>query len=819
MVEFKLILLTYWGFYRRHFGLLVLFLVGLSLGSALLTAIQGLNFEAAKRYQSTTAMINHPISHFIRPILGQNYLPFALWEQLRAKGVTSAQPVLEGTIKTQAGQLLRIKGVNLLQWLNKTSAAQNVTAPLSRSQTAAMPMSFLNTLYLDPTMIIRLGLDPDNPVLIFENAEQSMPVIAMEGLGKSGLVDIHVADTLLQANGQTSYFEVTNDTADPQLALSIIKALTSTVGRVESVEEQAFDGLSQAFFLNLKALALLGYVVGAFLSFNAIKLAYTSRQTLQQQLFILGCSMKMLLKALIVELIALSFIAAIFGAVLGSVLANLLVLDVSSTLQSLYKLDRALVVSFDWWLVLFAFILNGVVLFGFVLMQVRHRHLKCVWLRFTAVFVTVFITGYYYFFAVTEVEALMLCVGVLMLFFIVTPITIKSVFVVNWPTKNVVLLWLRADSSNQLSALSSSVLAMLMAVGAAISMQIMVGSFSDALDKHLTKRLSADLYIRVEDKLDELKNTLAQRQDIERVGVYWHAPVEVIKNTGEPNHIYSAKLMSFGQSSEYYSHLNLLGDKSVTPRHFRVESSYHGCLINEPGLLKYQFSVGDKVIIQQQNRYLKCVITGAFYDYGEQALAFVSTTDAMLSSTIRFQQYGVSLWLEDAKSASGIRDELMTLHALDSSQIIENRQFKAFAKRLFNSTFTVTSALNFFIILIALFGMWVSFLTLGRQQLEPITVLQRLGVSNRTLLGAKLLQTGLIIGATLGLAVPLGVLLGWVLLNYVMPIAFGWSMALTIDWSVLTTFIVSIFIAALVFSAIPLRKVLIRNTPSEHMHL
>ncbi|MFT5996486.1 MAG: putative ABC transport system permease protein, partial [Glaciecola sp.] len=100
MAELKLILFTYYQFYRRHVGLLLLFFVGFSLGAALLTAIQGLNLEAGKRYQQTTALIQNPVTHFVRPVLGQSKLPQVIWSNLREQGFDQAQPVLEGVIET-----------------------------------------------------------------------------------------------------------------------------------------------------------------------------------------------------------------------------------------------------------------------------------------------------------------------------------------------------------------------------------------------------------------------------------------------------------------------------------------------------------------------------------------------------------------------------------------------------------------------------------------------------------------------------------------------------------------------------------------------
>ncbi|TMO79048.1 ABC transporter permease [Pseudoalteromonas aurantia] len=821
MTEFKLILQTYWWFYRRHIGLLLLFFVGFSLGSALLTAIQGLNLEASKRYQSTTAMINNPVTHFIRPALGEHDLPFSLWTQLRQQGVTAAQPVVEGWAKTQTGASVNIRGVNLFQWLG--AANNDSSQSVERSHTNVATLTFVNAIYLDPSVMKRLNLSAEHPTLSFNDSIKNIPVVAMKGLGGSALMDIYLADQLLNKNGQISYFEVTEQSTEQQ---TIITTLLKNGERLEPVQEQAFDGLSRAFFLNLKALALLGYVVGAFLSFNAIKLAYTSRQTLQNQLFVLGCSEQMLTKTLLTEFTVLSFVAAIFGALLGTSLANFLVLDVSYTLQSLYQLDRTLIVQFDWSLVLLGFVLNLLVLLCFVFIQTRNSLFNSPLLKIGSVLLVMMASGYLYLFAVTEVEALLLCMGVLLLFFGITPWFIRRVFLIKWPTKNAVLLWLKADSSTQLSALTSSVLAMLMAMGAAVGMQIMVGSFSDALDKHLTQRLSADLYVRPAGDFEQLKKELVNHQSVAQVGVYWHAPVEVrtlMQNergtTPSDNKKAAAKLISFGEASQYHQHLNLLGDESVAPYHFVINDTERGCLINEPGLRKYALSTGDRVLIEQGDTYIRCVITGVFYDYGEQALTLVTTTHEIAKSGIQFERYGLSLWLNEGANTSTLRDELMTHYGLDSAQVVANKQFKAFAKTLFKSTFYITNALNSFIILIALFGMWVSFLTLGRQQLEPITVLQRLGVSNKSLLLAKLLQTGVIIGATLALAIPLGLSLGWVLLKYVMPIAFGWSMALTVNWVEIGLFSVVIFIFALISCAVPLSKVLLRGTPNEHVAL
>ena len=177
-----------------------------------------------------------------------------------------------------------------------------------------------------------------------------------------------------------------------------------------------------------------------------------------------------------------------------------------------------------------------------------------------------------------------------------------------------------------------------------------------------------------------------------------------------------------------------------------------------------------------------------------------------MNSSLNYTEYGLSLWLKPNSDVDAIAEYIQKQHQLDSQQVIANQQFKRFAKQLFGKTFYVTQALNIFIMLIALFGMWVSFLTLGRGQLQPMAVLQTLGVTQQQLLGAKVLQAALIILTTLLLAIPLGLSLGWVLLTYVMPIAFGWTMAMTVNWLQLGGFTVLMFMLALFVSALPLIK-------------
>lgn len=800
MAELKLILITYMQFYRRHVGLLLLFFIGFSLGAALLTAIQGLNLEAGKRYQQTTALIANPVTHFIRPVLGENRLPNSMWSRIRAAGFTQVQPVLEGVIETDKQQKLALRGVNLLQWLTQnTDSSASASASTANNSYSGFEQ-LLNTVYIDPKLMQRLNLKNSRINIKMGDATRTLTVSELQGLGMTMLVDISLADKLLRANGVISYFEVSGLNSKQAAKLN---ALLGEQARLEAAQEQAFDALSEAFFFNLQALALLGYVVGAFLSFNAIKLAYNARAHLQQQMWVLGCQRSALIKALAIELTLLSFFAAVLGAILGAALANALVMDVSATLRGLYQLDRSFVVNLDSSMVASGFTLNIFVLLGFLASQSARLSTVLARIKWPMLMLAIAATSYLALTANTKMGALLLCVCVLLLFFVVTPPIVKAVFKLPWPTQNPIIQWLKADSIVQLPALLSSVLAILMAMGAAVGMQIMVGSFSDTLDTHLEKRLSADLYVRPDQNIQALGAKLRELPEVEKVGVYWSANSEL----KTPKTMVAVDVMAFGATASYNQHLTLLNNKAPTSTAFeKNKNGIVGCLVNEPALLQYSLTVGDVITLRQHINTLTCQVRAAYYDYGEQGLNVVVTTTALLNSSLSYTEYGLSLWLKPNSDVDAIAEYIQKQHQLDSQQVIANQQFKRFAKQLFGKTFYVTQALNIFIMLIALFGMWVSFLTLGRGQLQPMAVLQTLGVTQLQLLGAKILQAALIILTTLLLAIPLGLCLGWVLLTYVMPIAFGWTMAMTVNWLQLGGFTVLIFILALFVSALPLIK-------------
>jgi putative ABC transport system permease protein len=785
--EIKLILTTHLAFYRRHPWLMALFFLGFSLGSALLTAISGLNQEANTRYQNSSALINNPVTHLIKPLTGKYRIDGNLWLSLRQHGFVNAQPVLRGRLKTNKGKTLAIQGVDTLLWLNSTQYKQ------SSANADKTPQRFsLSTLLIDSQFADRISTKIDNKAhFLLDNVQHQPDIVLVDGIGLWAITDIANADYLLDAKGQLSFIELSYVT-DQQLL--VIKQLIEGKAQLIDAEQQSFDVLSEAFFFNLTALAMLGYIVAAFLSFNAIKLTLTARQKLLKQMQLLGCIKRNIQFSLAVELIIVSFCTALLGTLGGYLIANALVLDVNRTLVGLYQLDKALVINWQWSNVLLGFVLNISALAVILLAQAKEIANKGKLMFYGLLSCNLAGLIWLLNYATNEYQALLLCFSLLILFILLVPKALSGVVSLPTTTTNALTQWLHADTRFHIKDLHIAIIAILVALGSAIGMQIMVKSFSSTLNAHLEKQLSADIYLRA-DKLDNnLRRTLSNLSEVERLSIY-------MESDGKVNNVPSS-LSSFGKSFEHYQHISLTSGLPISENNFTDK----GCLANEQSKIKFGFLLNDVAIFEQNSTKFSCRITGFFYDYGNPKLSLYTLEKRQKTAALNHDVFGYSIRLKSSTSVADFSERLINEFEQDSTKILPNKRFKEIANALFEDTFVVTKALNGFILAIALLSLCTSLLSLSVNQLKQLTILRNLGVTQRQLLTMKLLQTAGVVLFTTLFAIPLGFALGFALLKFVMPIAFGWTIHFSLDLSSLLLTCLTLVGVSVLCAYLPIRK-------------
>jgi putative ABC transport system permease protein len=783
MNETKLILHSQLQFYKRHPWVSLFFFLGLSLGSALISAINSLNTHAQNRYEDATSALKSSVSYIIHPALGNVSIPHDIWVQLSHAGITT-QPVLEGQTKLNGiNQNVMIKGINLLQWLKKNTDRETTNTVTS------------GQVFVDQQLSRKLQLDQNQTELTFNNAVTIKPLVVVKNMGPWILMDISYADHILQKNGAISFIEVG---ALSPVKLEEIRRIIKGYGRITSVANQEFDELSEAFFFNLKALAMLGYVVGLFLSYNALQLMLILKKPLIYQMSLLGCRPTTMGSALVLELCIIALFTAIVGNGFGYILSKALTFDINQTLISLYNLNTTLQTQWHWKQLLLGFFINISALSAILLGQQLPKNKMMTYIKYGIFLFAVGVAFILFKFKQVESSASALLLGALVIFIFAVCIIQLLYFLFRLPIhfKHPLIHWLKMSSQYHITDNITSILAVLVALAAAMSTQIMVDSFEFTLNNYLNQRLNADIYLRPNQNEKLSAAALEELPYLEKINPFLIASGQIDGHT--------ATIRSYGDGLEHYDHIGLLNQAPIT----LAQLTQPNCLINEPAHLKYNYQVGDTVVFHQQNIDYECTISGVYYNYGEQYVQLIMDSKALESSGLRYQRTGYALNLKEADNINQAIVDLKYRFELSSNEIIQNKQLKTIANKLFSDTFAVTQAINSLMIIIALISIIVNVITMGKHQINRYFLLQALGVSLPQLWIIKMIQRGIMTSLTLIFTLPLGIMLGYILLDFVMPIAFGWSIPMQISWLNMSNMVILVVSAALLVAAAPLYSLL-----------
>jgi putative ABC transport system permease protein len=119
--------------------------------------------------------------------------------------------------------------------------------------------------------------------------------------------------------------------------------------------------------------------------------------------------------------------------------------------------------------------------------------------------------------------------------------------------------------------------------------------------------------------------------------------------------------------------------------------------------------------------------------------------------------------------------------------IRSNRELRALSLQIFDRTFVITDVLYWLAVGVAIVGILGSMLALQLERARELAILRAVGMTPWQLGSMVTLQSGLI-GLLSGLAaLPLGLLMAWVLIDVINRRSFGWEMDISIEPAFLFT--------------------------------
>ncbi len=746
-------ILSHW---RMHPLQLAMLLVGLSLATALWSGIQAINAEARASYGEAAAMLGRDQLESLVPRAGGRF-DEETYIQLRRAG-WQVTPVLEARGRI-GDERLTIMGVD------------PVTAPPQAGLADLDDGAGLGPFLTPP------GQGFAAPETAQRLRQADFPVLATDDIAPGTVVvDIGVAQGLLDAHGELSYLLI----APQQPAgLPALDEVAPQLDRVAPRAEGDLAQLTDSFHLNLTAFGFLAFAVGLFIVHSAVGLAFEQRRTMFRTLRALGLSGRSLMGMVLCELLGLALIAGLVGVALGYVIAAALLPDVAATLGGLYGADLAggLTLRPQWWASGLGIALAGTLLAAArdlwrtarlsVVAQAQPRAWAMMSEGALALLLTVAVllaliaavlarTGGGLIVGFAMLGALLLSAALTL------PVVLFGLLRLGqWLSRGILAQWFWADTRQQLPGLSLALMALLLALAANIGVGTMVSSFRATFTGWLDQRLVAELYVsaRTEQEGAQLRAFLDNRADAV-------LPIRHVETRlrGQPGRIYGV-----ADHATYRDHWPLLrAEADVWTRVARGEA----LLVNEQLARAETLWPGAELALPGGPTL---PVAGVYSDYGNpqpQVMIADGLFDRLYPDAPR-RQHAVRTDRPEALAAA-----LQDRFGLPPPNVTNQAEAKAASLRIFERTFTVTTALNVLTLGVAGIALLTSMITLSGMRLPQLAPVWAMGVTRRRLAWLELARTVLLAAFTALAAVPVGLLLAWMLLAVINVEAFGWRLPL-----------------------------------------
>ena len=368
-----------------------------------------------------------------------------------------------------------------------------------------------------------------------------------------------------------------------------------------------------------------------------------------------------------------------------------------------------------------------------------------------------------------------------------------------------------------LSRTAPALAALTIAVATTIGVAVMVGSFRGSLIEWLDRTLSADIYIAPARPGGTGGATGSVVIDSAAVAILTSDPAvsEVRRyHRGDvPTPDGPVDLMAIGIDSRLRGHFDYLaGD----PAEFWPDFVRGRVLMaSEPFAYRRGLEVGDSMTLRTARGEVSLPVAAVFRDYGSDRgmlmLEYGAYAQLYDDSTVTT----MALILEPGSDRGAVIERLR--EATASQQALSIRSNRAVGEAslvVFDRTFAITQVLRLLALIVAFVGVLSALMALQLERGRELGVLRANGLTPRQVWAMVSSQTGLMGLASGIMALPMGLILAVLMIEFVNRRSFGWSIDLAIPPGVLVQAVGLALVAALLAGIYPSWR-MARTSPAE----
>ncbi len=793
----------------RHRWQSLLMVLGITLGVAVVVAIDMANASAQRAFELSTEAVAGSATHEITG--GPEGLDDQLYAQLRRSGlVQEATPVVSVYVSSPqlGGQPLQLLGVDpfssapFLPYLGQNTG-------LSLGQLVPF-LTKPGGVLLSQEMARRYGLKQGDRLTLDVNGEQRAATLV--GLIQSGdalsqrkLSGLILADisTVQEISGRLGMLDRIDLILPDDNGRTLAKLqswlpqgdlVTASDARSGSVAQ-----MTAAFRLNLTALSLLALVVGLFLIYNTMTFSVVQRRALFGVLRCLGVTRQEVFLLVVVEALLLGLVGGILGTGLGVLMGRQTVAMVTQTVNDLYFTTTVQNVGVPVASLIKGGLLGVLASAGAAALpawEAASVPPEAALLRSTlerkarrAVYWTAlgglscFALGGLLFtqpglglpggfggtLAVIVGFALLSALILVLLMRLASPLLGRLFGLLGRMAPR--------NLENSLSRTAVSVAALMIAVSVTIGVSLMIDSFRHTVDLWLEATLQGDIYISAPTYTGtapsapinpNIVDEAPTWPGVERVNLLRTTPIQ---SPDGPVEVYASNNNRLGQERMFLR--TRAGPEQVWP-----DMQAGGILVSEPlarrlGLLK----PGSSLKLYTQKGWVDFPVAGVFYDYSSSQGTLLMALDVYRRNWNDTAVTSMDLRLKPGTDPDQLTRQLQdSLSAQQRLLVRPNRVLRQEVLAIFDRTFAITAALRLLATVVAFIGILNTLLLLQMEKQRELGILRALGLTGRQLWKLVMLETGLM-GLVAGvLAAPAGYTLALILIYVINQRSFGWTL-------------------------------------------
>jgi putative ABC transport system permease protein len=812
----------------RHPWQLALAVLGISIGVAVIIAVDLANESSRRAFLLSMDAVTGEATHQI--IGGPRGIDEDLYVELRVRhGIRSIAPVVEGHVAIDENPLQAL-GVDLFAEQEMRAFSRRLAAASSDPATAR---SVFRDMLIKPGAVIMsentasaLGISRGDRFDIIA-AGRTHSALLLEtysngtatGLDNFITTDIATGQAWFGRPGRLSRIDVRIADGDVELherletLLPAEVTLLSAAARTRTTAE-----MSAAFMTNLTAMSLLALLVGLFLIYNSVSFSVLQRRRLIGILRALGVTRRQVFILVLTETAGIGLISAILGVVAGISLGGELLGLVSQSINDFYfrvtvsdvsvsafSIGKGIVAGMAAALV--AAMMPAIEATSYrprlamtrsLLEQQTRRLLPGI--AFAGITIIVLATVLVLLSGRNLVAGLVAVFMLILGFALCIPAAVRASTHALAPiAKQLGGVWARlavTGIGGSLSRIAVAIVALSVAVSATIGVSVMVDSFRGSVDEWLEQTLQADIYagIRRGDFDAVLIEDLSNIPGVEAVSTSrraWHED-----ENGR------TQILAINMAPGSYAGTEILDADplEVWPSFERTD----GVLVSEPYAYRNNVAAGDSVSLRTASGESEFRVIATYQSYDINASALLMSRETY---DRHFDDPGVNsigLYLSETVNADAVIAQIEAISEGRQKLVINsNARIRELSLQIFDRTFVITDVLYWLAIGVAFIGILGAMLALQLERARELAVLRALGMTPVQLGGMITLQTS-VIGLLSGIAaIPLGLVMAYVLIEVINRRAFGWQIDMTIAPNLLLSAVLFAVVAALLAGIYP----------------